>query len=53
MNKSEDNRKFSDVLKNRFQKEMPKVRKQIEVYETHLKEGKLNLKPKIAPQFNQ
>ena len=52
MTKKIDTRKFTEILKDRFQKEMPKVRKQIDVYETHLKEGKLNLNPKIAPRFN-
>jgi hypothetical protein len=32
---------------------MPKIRKQINVYESHLKEGKLNMNPKAAPQFNR
>jgi len=53
MTKIKNTRKFSDILKIRFQKEMPKIRKQIDVYQTHLKEGKLNLTPKISPQFNQ
>ena len=32
MTKIKNIRKFSDILKIRFQKEMPKVRKQIDVY---------------------
>jgi hypothetical protein len=48
-----ENKKFLEVLKEQFRKEMPKIRKEIKVYETHLKEGKLNNNPKIAPQFNR
>jgi len=47
------NKKFAEVLKERFHKEMPKIRKEIKVYESRLKEGKLNTSPEIAPQFNR
>jgi hypothetical protein len=52
MSKNLGTKRFTDILKGRFQKEMPKIRKEIALYETHLKEGKLNTTPKIAPQFN-
>ena len=42
MSKDVNTKLFTDLLKVRFQKEMPKIRKQINVYESHLKEGKLN-----------
>lgn len=47
------NKKFVEVLKERFRKEMPRIRKEIQVYELHLKTGKLNTSPRIAPQFNR
>ena len=52
MSKNLGTKRFTDILKGRFQKEMPKIRKEIALYETHLKEGKLNTTSKIAPQFN-
>ncbi len=53
MNKVITNKKFAETLKERFQYEMPRIRKEIEVYESHLKNGKLKTSPKIAPQFNR
>ena len=53
MSKDVNTKLFTDLLKVRFQKEMPKIRKQINVYESHLKEGKLKMNPKSAPQFNR
>ena len=52
MNKVKTHKKFAETLKERFQNEMPRIRKEIDVYESHLKKGKLNTSPKIAPQFN-
>jgi hypothetical protein len=31
---------------------MPKIHKEIEIYESRLKKGTLNTNPEIAPQFN-
>lgn len=53
MNKDMVNKKFTEILKEGFRKEMPKIRKEIKVYESRLKEGKLNTSPKVAPQFNR
>ena len=53
MNKSLNKRGFAEILKERFQKEMPKIIKEINIYETRLKEGKLNVNPNTAPQFNR
>ena len=51
MNKVTTKKKFTEVLKERFHNEMPRIRKEIKVYELHLKNGKLNTSPRIAPQF--
>lgn len=40
------------VFQEKFKAEMPKIFKEIEIYEMALKEGKLNKKPLPAPQFN-
>ena len=47
MNKVITNKKFVEVLKERFQNEMPRILKEIEVYESHLKMGKLKHSPKM------
>jgi hypothetical protein len=43
---------FIQLLEKRFLEEMPRIRKEIKVYETHLKKGLLNNSQKTAPQFN-
>jgi len=53
MSKVRTHKKFPETLMERFQKEMPRIRKEIKLYESHLKSGKLNTSPKIAPQFNR
>lgn len=53
MSKAVTNNRFVETLKERFHKEMPRIRKEIKVYETRLKNGELNTSPKIAPQFNR
>lgn len=40
-------------VRKRLLKEMPKVLKEIEVYENKLASGKLTEKPVPAPQFNE
>jgi|GEM_PF-1721953 len=42
---------FILAIEKRFLNEMPRILKEIEVYEMHLKQGKLNKSPSIAPQF--
>lgn len=51
MSKSKIQDNYVSTLEKRFLKEMPRIRKEIRVYETHLKNGKLNSSPKIAPQY--
>ncbi len=52
---SQDKDKIQDAyilaLEKRFLNEMPRILKEIEVYENKLKQGKLNETPNIAPQF--
>lgn len=52
MAKSSSNKKYHQILEEGFKKQIPKIRKEIKVYETHLKNGQLNKNPKVAPQFN-
>lgn len=51
MQKAKTNNSFITSLEKRFLKEMPRIRKEIKLYEKHLKNGKLNTTPKVAPQF--
>lgn len=53
MEKSIRNDQFLEELTRKFKKEMPRIQKEISVYEDRLKKGKLNPSPKIAPQFNR
>lgn len=39
-------------IEARLQKEMPRILKEIEVYEKALMEGTVKINPKPAPQFN-
>lgn len=52
MDKVKSHNTFVQTLKVGFRKQMPRIQKEIEIYESHLKKGKLNRNPKIAPQFN-
>ncbi len=52
MESQQDIRKNILELKIRLQKEMPKVRKEIRIYEEKLGKGQLTKKPISAPQFN-
>ena len=45
--------KFISNLKQRLSYEMPKVRKEIELYEKHLAAGTLIKNPSPSPQFNE
>ena len=53
MKQNISNKKFISGLEKHFVKEMPRIHKEIKVYETNLKNGKLKTSPKIAPQFNR
>ncbi len=44
---------FISNLKERLSKEMPKVKKEIELYEKHLAAGTLAKNPIPSPQFNE
>ncbi len=39
-------------LQNKMKAEMPRIQKEIEVYEFKQRQGKINQNPKPAPQFN-
>ncbi len=43
---------YLNELKERISLEMPKVMKEISIYENNLRKGKLTKDPKPAPQFN-
>jgi hypothetical protein len=43
---------FIKELKTRLKKEMPKIRKEISIYENKVASGQLNQSPKAGPQFN-
>jgi hypothetical protein len=44
---------FISKLRKRLSKEMPKINKEIAIYEKHLAEGKLIKAPKVSPQFSK
>jgi hypothetical protein len=44
---------FISKLRKRLSKEMPKINKEIAIYEKHLAEGKLTESPKVSPQFSK
>lgn len=44
---------FIKELNKRFTAEMPRILKEVSLYEVHLKNGKLNSNPTVAPQFNR
>jgi len=43
---------FLNDLKSRLQKEMPRIRKEIQVYEEKLSKGRITKNPVAGPQFN-
>ena len=45
-------KEYIHQLEINFSKEMPRIRKEIKVYEKNLKENRLIEKPKVSPQFN-
>jgi len=45
-------KKEIERIEVRLKKEMPRILKEIEVYEKALKDGNLITNPKPAPQFN-
>ena len=52
MGASENIQEFIKELKEKLKSKMPEVRKEIQVYEAHLKNGTLVARPKPSPQFN-
>ncbi|PZX51879.1 hypothetical protein LV84_03638 [Algoriphagus ratkowskyi] len=42
---------FLNDLDIKLKKEMPRIRREIKVYEEKLKEGRLTLNPRPSPQF--
>ena len=44
---------FLKSLKQRFEKEMPKVHREIQLYEKHLAAGRLTRTPSQSPLFNE
>ena len=52
MGKFDSIEEFLNDLKLRLQKEMPRIRKEIQVYEDKLSKGRLTEKPVSGPQFN-
>ena len=46
-------KEFISNLKKRLSKEMPKVKKEIKLYEKHLVAGTLTKNPIPSPQFNE
>lgn len=52
MSKKQSLEELVKEIEKRFEKEMPRVRKEIAVYEKRLAKGLLKKNPKMAPQFN-
>ena len=52
MEKEENIKDFLEDLANKLKNEMPKIRKEIKVYEQKLKRGGLTVRPIPSPQFN-
>lgn len=53
MNSDSDIKEYLKEVQKRLLKEMPRVLKEIEVYENKLASGMLTEKPVPAPQFNE
>ena len=43
---------FLSELSKKFKKEMPRIKKEIKIYEEKLASGKITKHPTAAPQFN-
>ncbi len=43
---------FLTELAKKFKKEMPRIKKEIKIYEEKLASGKMTKNPTVAPQFN-
>jgi hypothetical protein len=52
MSKKEGIQSYLAELKKRLRKELPKISKEIRIYEQKLREGKTNPNPTPGPQFN-
>ena len=52
MSTKQDILRYLDELKNRFTNELPKISKEIKIYEEKLAKGQITKKPKASPQFN-
>jgi len=44
--------KYSVELTKRFKKEMPRIKKEIKIYEEKVASGQVTLNPISGPQFN-
>lgn len=51
MSKRQSHLLYIRRVEKKFSKEMPRIRKEISVYEENLKNGKINTNPIVAPQF--
>ncbi len=51
MNTKQSHLLFIRGVEKEFSKEMPRIRKEISVYEENLKNGKLNTRPTISAHF--
>ncbi|WP_417603143.1 hypothetical protein [Owenweeksia hongkongensis] len=52
MSKDEKISNFIELIEARMAKEMPRIIREIKVYEDKLAKGELTKFPKVAPQFN-
>lgn len=52
MSKDEKVRQFIHLIEDRMALEMPRIMREIKLYEEKLFKGELTKFPKIAPQFN-
>jgi hypothetical protein len=52
MSKKEEIQAYLSDLKKRFRKELPKISKEIRIYEQKLREGKTIQNPTPGAQFN-
>jgi len=50
---SKSKNSFIESFEKRILKEMPRIIKEIQLYEDRLKKGTITQSPKIAPQFNR
>ncbi|WP_158651238.1 hypothetical protein [Pseudotamlana carrageenivorans] len=52
MSTKQDILKYLEELKSRLSKELPRITKEIKVYEEKLAKGETTKNPKASPQFN-